>query len=85
MKYIIAKNAANTHWDKHFTEDPGITGLHYEYSAYNDCSLKPFIQPFYNIKEYERAQADCASLAKKFPEDGYAVTRLISIKPAKVN
>lgn len=85
MKYIIAKNAAPGFWDKHFTEDPGTTGLHYNYSAYNDKNLKPFVQPFYLTKEYDRAKADCARLMQRFPEDGYAIAHLVTSETIKGN
>lgn len=78
MKYIIAKNAAPGYWDKHFTEDPGITGLHYEYSAYNQKELKPLVKPFYLTKEYELAKADCARLNTKYPNDGFAIAHLVN-------
>lgn len=76
MNFIIAENAAEGFWDKHYDVDPGVSGLHHVYSAHRTIEGSS-VQKIYTESEFKKAVADCVELNKRFPNKGHAVVRAL--------
>lgn len=72
MAYVIVKHAKDNYYEYYFIEDPKVTGVCKDLSAYytysgKECNIKPFYE------DISEAQADCERINNVNPSGGYAV------------